>query len=76
MITPQNNVTQLLDRAKATLMAFSDRKLAVSLGVHPTMICRAKKCASSIHPELLIALHEETGWSIKEMKASLVSKRN
>lgn len=76
MNTTENNATQLLDRAKATLMAFSDRKLAISLGVHPTMICRAKKCATSMHPELLIALHEETGWSIKEMKETLASKKN
>lgn len=66
-----NAAGHLLNRAKATLMAFTDRQLAVLLRVHPSMICRARKSGNSLHPELLISLHEETGWSIKEMKKSL-----
>lgn len=67
---PHYDPETLLDTLMRMLVGGrNDRQLANRLGVQPSQICKIRKRRVSVSPALLISMHEETGLSIRQLRA-------
>jgi hypothetical protein len=66
---PHYDPEALLDTLMRMLGARNDRQLAHLLGVQPSQVCKVRKRRVSVAPSLLISMHEETGLSIRQLRA-------
>lgn len=66
---PHYNPGTLLDTLTDLLGARNDRHLADKLSGQPSQICKIRKRRVSVAPALLISMHEETGLSIRQLRA-------
>jgi DNA-binding transcriptional regulator YdaS (Cro superfamily) len=66
---PHYDPKALLDTLMQILGCRNDRQLANRLGVQPSQICKIGKRRVSVSPALLISMHEETGLSIRQLRA-------
>lgn len=66
---PHYDPETLLDTLMRLLGAKNDRHLARRLGVQASQICKVRKRRVSVAPSLLISMHEETGLSLRQLRA-------
>lgn len=66
---PHYDPEALLDTLMSILGAPNDRQLAHRLQVAPSQVCKVRKRRISVEPSLLIGMHEETGLSIRQLRA-------
>ncbi|MFC5550191.1 hypothetical protein [Massilia aerilata] len=66
---PHYDPDTLLDTLTRLLGARNDRHLARLLSVQPSQICKVRKRRVSVAPALLISMHEETGLSLRQLRA-------
>lgn len=66
---PHYDPDALLDTIMRMLGGRNDRHLSDRLGVQPSQICKIRKRRVSVTPALLISMHEETGLSIRQLRA-------
>lgn len=66
---PHYDPDLLLDTLMRLLGARNDRQLASRLGVQPSQICKIRKRNLSVPASLLISMHEETGLSLRQLRA-------
>lgn len=66
---PHYNPGALLDTLMRLLGARNDRQLANLLGVQPSQICKVRWRRVSVAPALLISMHEESGLSLRQLRA-------
>jgi hypothetical protein len=66
---PHYNPTLLLDTLMQLLGARNDRQLATRLDVNSSQICKVRKRRLSVAPALLISMHEETGLTLRQLRA-------
>lgn len=66
---PHYDPEVLLDTLMCILGAPNDRQLAHRLKVAPSQVCKVRKRRISVAPSLLIGMHEETGLSIRQLRA-------
>jgi len=66
---PHYDPETLLDTLMRILGARNDRQLAHRLGVQPSQVCKVRKRRVSVAPSLLISMHEETGLSLRQLRA-------
>lgn len=66
---PHYDPEALLDTLMRLLGTRNDRQLATRLGVQPSQICKVRKRRVSVAPSLLISMHEETGLSLRQLRA-------
>jgi hypothetical protein len=66
---PHYDPEALLDTLMSILGAPNDRQLARRLQVAPSQVCKVRKRRISVAPSLLIGMHEETGLSIRQLRA-------
>ena len=66
---PHYNPVGLLDTLMRILGAANDRELAANLAVQASQICKIRKRRVSVAPSLLIRMHEETGLSLRQLRA-------
>lgn len=65
----------LLDSVIAKLKLKNDAALAKVLEVAPPVISKIRHYALPIGATILISMHEETGWSIAELRALMNDRR-
>lgn len=66
---PHYDPAILLDTLMHLLGARNDRQLATRLNVNPSQICKVRKRRLSVAPALLISMHEETGLTLRQLRA-------
>jgi hypothetical protein len=66
---PHYDPDLLLDTLMRLLGVRNDRQLAIRLGVQPSQICKIRKRNLSVAASLLISMHEETGLSLRQLRA-------
>ena len=66
---PHYDPDNLLNAVMRVMRARNDRELALSLGVQASQICKIRKRRASVPPHLLISMHEETGLSLRQLRA-------
>ncbi|KFC72663.1 helix-turn-helix domain-containing protein [Massilia sp. LC238] len=66
---PHYDPDLLLDTLMSLLGARNDRQLASRLSVQPSQICKIRKRNVSVAASLLISMHEETGLSLRQLRA-------
>ena len=72
---PDYNPNKLLDALIDHLKLETDAELAQVLGVLPPAISKIRHRCYGIGPILLISMHEESGLSIKELRALMGDRR-
>lgn len=73
--TTTYNPSRLLDIVIDKLQLKNDAALARTLGVPAPMISKIRHRRLPIGAALLIAMHEETGWSIRELRDLMGDRR-
>jgi hypothetical protein len=73
---PHYDPETLLDTLTRILGARNDRHLAKRLDVQPSQICKVRKRRVSVASSLLISMHEETGLSIRQLRALMGDYRD
>ena len=73
---PHYDPKSLLETLQRILGAKNDRQLAVRLGVRPSQICKIKKRRVVVSSSLLIAMHEETNMSLRQLRALMGDYRD
>lgn len=58
------------------LGARNDRRLAARLSVRPSQICKIRKRSVPVSPTLLIGMDEETGLSLRQLRALMGDYRD
>lgn len=58
----------LIDHLKELLDTKTDANFCKAVGIHPTMLSKVRTKRNAIGAEMLLAFHDVTGVSIKEMK--------
>jgi hypothetical protein len=66
---PHYDPEALMDTLMRILGARNDRKLADRLSVQPSQICKIRKRSVPVSSALLICMHEETGLSLRQLRA-------
>lgn len=66
---PHYDPESLLGTIMCILDARNDRQLADRLGVSPSQVCKVRKRQLSVSPALLITMHEESGFTIRQLRA-------
>lgn len=66
---PHYDPEMLLDTLASLLGVRNDRHLADKLSGQPSQICKIRKRRVPVAPALLISMHEETGLSIRQLRA-------
>jgi antitoxin HigA-1 len=73
---PHYDPETLLDTLQRVLGAKNDRQLASRLYVQPSQICKIRKRRVAVAPALLISMHEETGLSLRQLRALMGDYRD
>lgn len=73
---PHYDPEALLDTLMRVLGTKNDRHLAHRLSVQPPQICKIRKRRVSVAPALLICMHEETGLSLRQLRALMGDYRD
>ncbi|MEC4720369.1 hypothetical protein RY831_14500 [Noviherbaspirillum sp. CPCC 100848] len=73
--TTTYNPSRLLDIVIDRLQLKNDAALARTLGVPAPMISKIRHRRLPIGASLLISMHEETGWSIRELRDLMGDRR-
>lgn len=66
---PHYDPKTLLDTLTRLLGVKNDRQLAFRLKVQASQICKVRHRRASVAPSLLISMHEETGLSLRQLRA-------
>jgi len=66
---PHYDPETLLNTLMGLLGTRNDRQLANRLGVQPSQICKLRKRRVALAPSLLISMHEETGLTLRQLRA-------
>ena len=66
---PHYDPVTLIDTLTRLLGARNDRHLADLLSAQPSQICKIRKRNLSVGAALLISMHEESGLSIRQLRA-------
>lgn len=66
---PHYDPVALLDTVMRLLGAKNDRQLSSRLGVTGSQICKVRRRRLSVGPSLLISMHEETGLTLRQLRA-------
>ena len=66
---PHYDPGALLDTLMYIFGAKNDRQLAHRLAIQPSQVCKVRKRRTSVASSLLIGMHEETGLSIRQLRA-------
>lgn len=61
--------SHLLDTLQSLFGVKNDRQLAARLEVSAPLLCKIRSCKVDVPPHLLIHLHEETNFSVSELRA-------
>lgn len=70
-VTVQYDPNALLNDVRNHLGVSSDAALCARLDLAPPVMSKIRHKKLTIGPTLLIRLHEETNWSIKDLKARM-----
>lgn len=66
---PHYNPARLLDTLQEILELENDRQLAAKLEANPSQISKIRNRRAIVAPALLISMHEETGISLRQLRA-------
>jgi hypothetical protein len=73
---PHYNPEALLAALMRLLGVKNDRQLAIRLDVQASQICKIRKRTLSVAPSLLISMHEDTGLSLRQLRALMGDYRD
>lgn len=62
------NPDRLLDELMSAMQLKNDSRLAKRLKVAPPIICKIRKRRLPVSPAVLISMHEESGYSIRDLR--------